>query len=257
MHRLSPRRPHRSHQSSFFPSPPTTSPSRRSSPALLEWTRLHHRLHLGQGTRTTSTTTTAACLLHQQPQKLRPDSTSTASSTTSRASPTSSPLAEVTRSSALALRTLRPRWLEDLRNHLRRLRRPFHRQRQRRHPQHSWHRSDRQPHRSLPRHTWRSEPAPTGLTQHLFAAHRLPRRIPCTNPGLGNTGRNQFRGPGYIQDNISLFKSFNLFREAALETRIEAFQLSNTPQFATPTAAALRPQASVTSPALLEAARAA
>jgi hypothetical protein len=48
----------------------------------------------------------------------------------------------------------------------------------------------------------------------------------------GNTGRNQFRGPGYIQDNFSLFKSFNIFREATMETRIEAFQLSNTPQFA-------------------------
>jgi hypothetical protein len=61
--------------------------------------------------------------------------------------------------------------------------------------------------------------------------------IGCTaqNVGLGNTGRNQFRGPGYIQDNFSLFKSFNLYREAALETRIEAFQLSNTPQFANPT----------------------
>jgi hypothetical protein len=57
---------------------------------------------------------------------------------------------------------------------------------------------------------------------------------PCTNPGLGNTGRNQFRGPGYIQDNISLFKKFTVFRELALETRIDAFQLSNTPQFGQP-----------------------
>ncbi len=57
---------------------------------------------------------------------------------------------------------------------------------------------------------------------------------PCTNPGLGNTGRNQFRGPGYIQDNISLFKRFTLFREMALETRVDAFQLSNTPQFGNP-----------------------
>ena len=57
---------------------------------------------------------------------------------------------------------------------------------------------------------------------------------PCTNPILGNTGRNQFRGPGYIQDNISLFKKFTIFREMALETRIDAFQLSNTPQFANP-----------------------
>jgi hypothetical protein len=57
---------------------------------------------------------------------------------------------------------------------------------------------------------------------------------PCTNPGLGNTGRNQFRGPGYIQDNISLVKSFRLYRETALEARVEAFQLSNTPQFNNP-----------------------
>jgi hypothetical protein len=59
---------------------------------------------------------------------------------------------------------------------------------------------------------------------------------PCTgqNVGLGNTGRNQFRGPGYIQDNLSIFKSFPLFRETALEARFEAFQLSNTPQFANP-----------------------
>ena len=57
---------------------------------------------------------------------------------------------------------------------------------------------------------------------------------PCPNPGLGNTGRNQFRGPGYLQDNLSLFKSFRLFREVALEMRVDAFQLSNTPQFANP-----------------------
>lgn len=61
---------------------------------------------------------------------------------------------------------------------------------------------------------------------------------PCTpeNVDLGNTGRNQFRGPGYIQDNISLFKSFAIFREASLETRIDATQLSNTPQFSNPNA---------------------
>ncbi len=59
---------------------------------------------------------------------------------------------------------------------------------------------------------------------------------PCTaaNVVLGNTGRNQFRGPGYVQDNVSLFKSFPLFREAALEARLDVFQLSNTPQFNNP-----------------------
>jgi hypothetical protein len=60
---------------------------------------------------------------------------------------------------------------------------------------------------------------------------------PCTaqNAGVGNTGRNQFRGPGYVQDNFSIFKSFNLFRETQLQTRFDANQLSNTPQFGQPT----------------------
>jgi hypothetical protein len=57
---------------------------------------------------------------------------------------------------------------------------------------------------------------------------------PCTAPGVGNTGRNQFRGPGYVQDNLSIFKSFPIWREAAAEIRFDAFQLSNSPQFNNP-----------------------
>ncbi len=57
---------------------------------------------------------------------------------------------------------------------------------------------------------------------------------PCTNPDLGNTGRNQFRGPGYLQDNFSIFKRFTVYRETGLEIRVDAFQLSNTPQFGQP-----------------------
>jgi hypothetical protein len=82
----------------------------------------------------------------------------------------------------------------------------------------------------------------TGSGAHWFnpAAFSTPvgcpaLPAPCPNPGAGNTGRNQFRGPGFIQNNFSLFKSFGLWRETSLETRIEAFQLSNTPQFANPT----------------------
>jgi hypothetical protein len=80
-----------------------------------------------------------------------------------------------------------------------------------------------------------------GANAHWFdpSAFSTPSGCPaaptvCTaqNVGVGNTGRNAFRGPGYIQDNFSIFKSFNLYREAALETRLDAFQLSNTPQFA-------------------------
>jgi hypothetical protein len=68
--------------------------------------------------------------------------------------------------------------------------------------------------------TWQQ---PTGCTS-----------TPCTNPGLGNTGRNQFRGPAYLQNNFSLAKKFLLYRELASEVRIDAVQLTNTPQFSNP-----------------------
>ena len=60
--------------------------------------------------------------------------------------------------------------------------------------------------------------------------------VPCGNvTDLGNTGRNQFRGPGYFSDNLSLFKSFPIFRESSLEARFDAFNLTNTPAFSNPT----------------------
>ncbi|MGC1423238.1 MAG: carboxypeptidase-like regulatory domain-containing protein [Terracidiphilus sp.] len=57
---------------------------------------------------------------------------------------------------------------------------------------------------------------------------------PCNNPGLGNTGRNQFRGPGYWQNNFSLAKKFTMYHEFASEIRIDAVQLTNSPQFGLP-----------------------
>src|SRR5262249_9692763 len=57
---------------------------------------------------------------------------------------------------------------------------------------------------------------------------------PCNNPGLGNTGRNQFRGPGYWQNNFSIAKKFTLYHEFASEIRLDAVQLTNSPQFGLP-----------------------
>ncbi len=82
-----------------------------------------------------------------------------------------------------------------------------------------------------------------GSSRYWFSPTAFTTPTGCTTAypncdatvGVGNTGRNQFRGPGYIQDNASIFKSFHLYREASLEARFEAFQLSNTPQFANPT----------------------
>ena len=48
---------------------------------------------------------------------------------------------------------------------------------------------------------------------------------------LGNVGRNAFYGPGYIQDNLSVFKTFAIWESVSLEARADAFQLSNSPQF--------------------------
>jgi hypothetical protein len=84
--------------------------------------------------------------------------------------------------------------------------------------------------------TWQQPAGCTGYTAGtLSGSVYTPSTCTAAVVGLGNTGRNQFRGPGYIQDNLSMFKKFNVYREDALEFRIDAFQLSNTPQFANPT----------------------
>jgi hypothetical protein len=51
---------------------------------------------------------------------------------------------------------------------------------------------------------------------------------------LGTSQRDQFRGPAYFSDNLSLFKSFPVYREAALEARFDAFNMTNTPAFGQP-----------------------
>ena len=53
---------------------------------------------------------------------------------------------------------------------------------------------------------------------------------------LGNVGRNAYYGPGYIQDNLSVFKTFAVWERVTLQTRADAFQLSNSPQFNSPQA---------------------
>jgi hypothetical protein len=59
-----------------------------------------------------------------------------------------------------------------------------------------------------------------------------------TNPNacaLGTTGRNQFRGPGYFSDNLSIFKTFPIREKWQLDARFDAFNMTNTPAFANPT----------------------
>jgi hypothetical protein len=50
----------------------------------------------------------------------------------------------------------------------------------------------------------------------------------------GNAGRNLIRGPGLFNLDAALFKEVPLPKERALQLRIEAFNLANTPHFANP-----------------------
>ena len=61
-----------------------------------------------------------------------------------------------------------------------------------------------------------------------------------TERRYGTTGRNQFRGPGYNNYNMSLFRTFGLPGRARLQFRLEGFSLFNRPQWS-------NPQGSVTS----------
>ena len=63
------------------------------------------------------------------------------------------------------------------------------------------------------------------------AAYTPSHPVPCA---LGDTGRNQFRGPAYFSSNLSIFKSFPLFRQVFLEARFDAFNATNTPAFGLP-----------------------
>ncbi len=53
---------------------------------------------------------------------------------------------------------------------------------------------------------------------------------------FGTSGRNIISGPGLFALNLSLFKNFKIRERANVELRCETFNLTNTPQFANPSA---------------------
>jgi hypothetical protein len=82
-----------------------------------------------------------------------------------------------------------------------------------------------------------SSSSPTWFNPSSFTAvpnctYNATTNIACP---IGNTGRNKFRGPGYFDDNLSLFKSFPVHEAMAVEARFDAFNMTNTPEFANPT----------------------
>jgi hypothetical protein len=55
-----------------------------------------------------------------------------------------------------------------------------------------------------------------------------------TERRYGNTGRNQFRGPGFWNYNMSLFRTFRLQGRKRLQFRLEGFSITNQPQWSNP-----------------------
>jgi hypothetical protein len=52
----------------------------------------------------------------------------------------------------------------------------------------------------------------------------------------GNTGRNQFYGPGYWNYNMSLFRTFSVHGRQRLQVKLEGFSLGNSPLWSNPNA---------------------
>ncbi|MBI2686461.1 MAG: TonB-dependent receptor [Acidobacteria bacterium] len=55
-----------------------------------------------------------------------------------------------------------------------------------------------------------------------------------TGVRFGNVGRNTMRGPGVVNMDLSVFRTFKFTEKVGLQFRAESFNLSNTPHFANP-----------------------
>jgi hypothetical protein len=55
-----------------------------------------------------------------------------------------------------------------------------------------------------------------------------------TGVRFGNVGRNTMRGPGVVNSDLSVFRTFRMTEQLNLQFRAESFNLSNTPHFANP-----------------------
>lgn len=76
----------------------------------------------------------------------------------------------------------------------------------------------------------------SNLSCHYFdpSAFAAPLITSNANAHYGNTNRNEFRGPGYFEMDLSLAREFKLTERFTLQLRADAFSLTNTPHFANP-----------------------
>ena len=79
------------------------------------------------------------------------------------------------------------------------------------------------------------DPSCSYFTASSFAAPYIPIvNGVAVNPHYGNTNRNEFRGPGYFNANLSIVRDFKIKEYATIRVRGDAFGVTNTPHFANP-----------------------
>ena len=77
---------------------------------------------------------------------------------------------------------------------------------------------------------------PTLFAQPVITCTTLPCPAGSTPSHFGNTGRNEFRGPGYFSMNLSILRNFKFTERVSMDVRADASGLTNTPHFANPNA---------------------
>jgi hypothetical protein len=65
-------------------------------------------------------------------------------------------------------------------------------------------------------------------------AFAAPLITSATNAHYGHTNRNEFRGPGYFNMNLSVRRDFKVKERVTITVRADAFSLTNTPHFGNP-----------------------
>jgi hypothetical protein len=68
------------------------------------------------------------------------------------------------------------------------------------------------------------------------SAFAAPLITSAANAHYGNTNRNEFRGPGYFNMNLSVLRDFKVKEKVTISVRADAFSLTNTPHFGNPNA---------------------
>lgn len=83
---------------------------------------------------------------------------------------------------------------------------------------------------------FQADPSGAGLLRNWFFTTAQIAQFSASTPGQnGNTGRNFFIGPKFFETDASLRKQFKITERVNFDLRIEAKNLTNTPNFAAPT----------------------